>query len=51
LSEKPQDNGPWILFAGTPKAHIMFTPRMCGGLADGGWRRSDGSQEGSYLVR
>jgi len=28
LSEKPQDNGPWIMFAGTPKAHIMFTPRM-----------------------
>lgn len=28
LSERPQDNGPWIMFAGTPKAHIMFTPRM-----------------------
>ena len=28
LSDKPQENGPWIMFAGTPKAHIMFTPRM-----------------------
>jgi hypothetical protein len=28
LSEKPQENAPWIMFAGTPKAHIMFTPRM-----------------------
>jgi hypothetical protein len=28
LPDKPQENGPWIMFAGTPKAHIMFTPRM-----------------------
>ena len=28
LSEKPQEGAPWIMFAGTPKAHIMFTPRM-----------------------
>ena len=28
LSDKPQQNAPWIMFAGTPKAHIMFTPRM-----------------------
>jgi hypothetical protein len=28
LSDKPQENGPWIMFAGTPKAHIMFMPRM-----------------------
>lgn len=28
LSEKPQEGAPWIMFPGTPKAHIMFTPRM-----------------------
>ena len=28
LSEKPLDNGPWLMFPGTPKAHIMFVPRM-----------------------
>jgi hypothetical protein len=28
LSEKSQGNAPWIMFAGTPKAHIMFTPGM-----------------------
>ena len=29
LSEKPLPGGaPWIMFAGTPKAHIMFTPGM-----------------------
>jgi hypothetical protein len=28
LSEKPQEGAPWIMFAGTPKAHIMFKPRM-----------------------
>jgi hypothetical protein len=28
LSEKPQEGAPWIMYAGTPKAHIMFTPRM-----------------------
>ena len=28
LSDKPQENGPWLMFPGTPKAHIMFTPRM-----------------------
>ena len=28
LPDKPQETAPWIMFAGTPKAHIMFTPRM-----------------------
>ena len=28
LSEKPQQGAPWIMFPGTPKAHIMFTPSM-----------------------
>lgn len=28
LSEKPQENAPWLMFPGTPKAHIMFTPKM-----------------------
>ena len=28
LSDKPQGNAPWIMFAGTPKAHIMFSPGM-----------------------
>ena len=28
LSDKPQESAPWIMFPGTPKAHIMFTPKM-----------------------
>lgn len=28
LSAKATDKGPWIMFPGTPKAHIMFTVRM-----------------------
>jgi hypothetical protein len=28
LSDKPQQSGPWIMFPGTPKAHIMLTPKM-----------------------
>jgi hypothetical protein len=28
LSSKPVRNAPWIMFPGTPKAHIMFTPKM-----------------------
>jgi hypothetical protein len=28
LSPKPTDKGPWIMFPGTPKAHIMFTVGM-----------------------
>jgi hypothetical protein len=28
LSDKAQENAPWIMFAGTPKAHIMFVPKM-----------------------
>ena len=28
LSTKPAEATPWIMFAGTPKAHIMFVPRM-----------------------
>lgn len=28
LSAKPNGNQPWIMFPGTPKAHIMFTPSM-----------------------
>ncbi len=26
LSERPQEGGPWIMFPGTPGAHIMITP-------------------------
>jgi hypothetical protein len=28
LSDKPAEGTPWIMFAGTPKAHIMLTPKM-----------------------
>ena len=28
LSAKPSDKGPWIMFPGTPKAHIMFSAKM-----------------------
>jgi hypothetical protein len=28
LSAKPSETMPWIMFPGTPKAHIMFSPRM-----------------------
>lgn len=28
LSTRPNGNQPWIMFPGTPKAHIMFTPSM-----------------------
>jgi hypothetical protein len=28
ISEKPAAGVPWIMFPGTPKAHIMFTPGM-----------------------
>jgi hypothetical protein len=28
LSAKPQEGAPWIMFPGTPKAHIMLVPRM-----------------------
>lgn len=28
LSAKPSDKGPWIMFPGTPKAHIMFSVGM-----------------------
>ena len=28
LSDKPQNDAPWIMFPGTPKAHIMFVPKM-----------------------
>lgn len=28
LTEKPVVGAPWIMFPGTPKAHIMFVPRM-----------------------
>lgn len=28
LPVKPEANKPWIMFPGTPKAHIMFVPRM-----------------------
>lgn len=28
LSTKPNGNQPWIMFPGTPKAHIMFTASM-----------------------
>ncbi len=28
LSTKPVENGPWLMFPGTPKAHIMLAPKM-----------------------
>jgi hypothetical protein len=28
LSAKPSQDTPWIMWPGTPKAHIMFSPRM-----------------------
>lgn len=28
LSAQPRQGEPWIMFPGTPKAHIMFIPRM-----------------------
>jgi hypothetical protein len=28
ITEKPQDGAPWIMYPGTPKAHIMLTPKM-----------------------
>jgi hypothetical protein len=28
LPAQPAPNAPWIMFPGTPKAHIMFVPRM-----------------------
>jgi hypothetical protein len=28
LSAKPVEGAPWVMHPGTPKAHIMFTPRM-----------------------
>jgi hypothetical protein len=28
LPEKPSDNGMWIMYPGTPKAHIMLSPKM-----------------------
>lgn len=28
LSARPQEGTPWIMYPGTPKAHIMFVPRM-----------------------
>ncbi len=28
LSARPREGIPWIMFPGTPKAHIMFTPTM-----------------------
>jgi hypothetical protein len=28
ISTKPTDKGPWIMFPGTPKAHIMYAGKM-----------------------
>jgi hypothetical protein len=28
LPEKPRGDDPWVMFPGTPKAHIMFAPSM-----------------------
>lgn len=28
ISEKPTENVPWVMSAGTPRAHIMFVPKM-----------------------
>ena len=34
LSARPQAGTPWLMFPGTPKAHIMFTPDMSRRLTD-----------------
>lgn len=28
IPDKPAQDSPWLMFPGTPKAHIMFVPRM-----------------------
>jgi hypothetical protein len=28
LSPKPVEDAPWVMYPGTPKAHIMFSPKM-----------------------
>ena len=28
LSDHPISDGPWLMLPGTPKAHIMFVPKM-----------------------
>jgi hypothetical protein len=28
ISDRPQEGAPWLMFPGTPKAHIMFVPGM-----------------------
>src|ERR1051325_3447441 len=28
LSAQPVEGAPWVMYSGTPKAHIMFTPKM-----------------------
>lgn len=28
ISDKPQEGAPWIMYPGTPKAHIMLVPKM-----------------------
>jgi hypothetical protein len=28
LSAKPVEDAPWVMYPGTPKAHIMFAPKM-----------------------
>lgn len=28
ISDKPQEDAPWLMYPGTPKAHIMFVPKM-----------------------
>ena len=28
LTDKPIQGAPWIMFPGTPKAHIMLVPKM-----------------------
>ena len=28
ISDKPSDKGPWLMYPGTPKAHIMFAGGM-----------------------
>lgn len=28
IPDKPAQDAPWLMFPGTPKAHIMFTPKM-----------------------
>jgi hypothetical protein len=28
ITSQPRDNGPWLMFPGTPKAHVMVSGKM-----------------------